>query len=677
MESTNTNNTGMSENGIGIPEKNTGIPEENAGVPEENAGAPEESAAVPEENAGVPEDKTIRLVNRTWDELISAEIRDIWWERILLHMDVQITRNDYPAERDLQFYMVTGFYKANAVFDAVRGENDLWHITLNVTNPGYRFCLPTAHYSLVVCDGEDILNVAQVSEELAPKLFEKSRFFKHNGKTTAYCINISLKQREDGLYPEFFVFDTKKAGLKIFNKYVKKKKKESFWRKKYKQLRKKYMPKLKKYARKLYHRYRDKYRNKPRKAVLFMSEQNEVMKFNLKAVYNRMLERGLDKEFEILQSFRSYVSRKPRQYGFRSWLDLLKKLGKADYIFVDDHCPLLDWLTLEKDQVLVQLWHAGAGYKAVGYSRWGHTGGCPTISCHRQYRYGITPGMNIAHFFSEQFGINESQILPTCMPRMDSYLDPEYRKTKTAELYEQFPICKGKKVILFAPTFRGNDKKGAHYPYQMIDFERLYNFCGDEYVVLFKMHPWVPTAVPIEEQYLDRFIDVGTYPDINDLFYITDIFISDYSSGIFEYALMGKPALFFAFDELQVSFVRGFHRDYKSSTPGKVCHTFDELITALENKDYEFEKMEAYVKYHYDHLDTHSSDRVIDWILLDQMPEEIRARLQADEDKVQRLRDLDFAELKKKAEDDELADQEKTEDDESVSQSQPDEDAET
>ena len=593
------------------------------------------------------QDNTVIMMNnRIGEDLLTAEIQEINWERILLHMDVQITRKDYAADRDLQFYMVTGFFKANAIFDAVRGENDLWHLTLNVTNPGYCFCLPTGHYSVVVCDGEDILSKATVSLDLAPRISDKSQFFRHNGPTFAYCVKIGLAQTEEALYPEIFVFETKKAGLKVFNKYVKEKKPESWLRKKYKKLYKKMKPKARKWARKLYRHYRNKYQNKSKKTVLFMSEQNEVMKFNLTAVYERMLERGLDKDFEILQSFRAYVSRKPKQYFIGSWIDLLKKMAKADVIFIDDHCPVLDWLTLSKETALVQLWHAGAGYKAVGYSRWGHTGAAPTISCHRQYRYGITPGSNIAHFFSEQFGINESQILPTGMPRMDSYLDPDYRKKTTEALYEQFPLCKGKKVILFAPTYRGTNRANAHYPYERIDFEQLYDFCGEDYVVLFKMHPWVPDGVPIEERFKDRFLDVGTYPNINDLFYITDVFISDYSSGIFEYALMGRPALFYAFDEYQVSYTRGFHRDYKESTPGKVCHTFDELLTALKTGDYEFEKMEAYVKYHFDNPDTHSSDRVIDWILLDQMPEEIKARLQADQDKVDRLKALDFISMK-------------------------------
>lgn len=60
-------------------------------------------------------------------------------------------------------------------------------------------------------------------------------------------------------------------------------------------------------------------------------------------------------------------------------------------------------------------------------------------------------------------------------------------------------MCKNKKVILFAPTYRGRNKKTAYYPYELIDFEKLYQICGDEYVVMFKMHPWVNEDIVIEK----------------------------------------------------------------------------------------------------------------------------------------------------------------------------------
>ena len=102
--------------------------------------------------------------------------------------------------------------------------------------------------------------------------------------------------------------------------------------------------------------------------------------------------------------------------------------------------------------------------------------------------------------------------------------------------------------------------------------------------------------MPIPEEYQDKFLDVGTYPNINDLFYITDLLITDYSSNIFEYSLMRKPMMFFAFDKVQYSFSRGFHRDYEESAPGKICYTFDELMDAFAAQDFEYEKVEEYVR---------------------------------------------------------------------------------
>ena len=225
---------------------------------------------------------------------------------------------------------------------------------------------------------------------------------------------------------------------------------------------------------------------------------------------------------------------------------------------------------------------------------------------------------------------------------MDEYLNPEYKKATVEKLYSEYPMCKGKEVILFAPTYRGKNKATAHYPYELIDFDKLYNLCGDRYVVLFKMHPWVAEGVPIPEEYKDKFVDVGKYPNINDLFYFTDLLITDYSSNIFEYSLMKKPMLFFAFDEIQYSFSRGFHRDYEESAPGKIVHTFDELLKAIANEDYDYEKVQKYVDLHFDYIDSGASDRVIDWLILGNMPKEMESAINKRFDEVKKYAKTDF-----------------------------------
>ena len=100
--------------------------------------------------------------------------------------------------------------------------------------------------------------------------------------------------------------------------------------------------------------------------------------------------------------------------------------------------------------------------------------------------------------------------------------------------------------------------------------------------------------------------------------------------------------LFYAFDEIQYSFSRGFHRPYEESAPGRVCHTFDEILTAIEQKDFDYPKVEEYVEKHFDYIDSHSSDRVIDWIILGQLPDAVKQDLAADAAVNKELETLDF-----------------------------------
>ena len=567
---------------------------------------------------------------------IIARVTKISWERIWLHLELRITFAP-GADRDseLSFFLVNGLFEPKAKLKVTQTDGDIYRMKINITNPGTSLCLPQGTYSIIICQNQRQMAKAEVAESLVKHMSSASRNFLYGGRAKVYSVTFYVTEGDESLPFIMYVLAGGRTAISAPAVHTKKK----FHLKQ--ELKKKYSKINKPLKIDMYWAYRKKYKNKSKKPVImFMSEQSTTISTNLKAVKDRMISRGMDKDYVIVESYRSSVTN-PRM-GLRSWMDTLRKMAMSDIIFLDDHAPVLDWLIVDKDTMIVQLWHAGAGFKSSGYSRWGHTG-CPApYGCHRQYKYGISGSRNISHFFSEVWGINDSQVLPTGMPRIDEFLDENYRKKKTKEIYEKFPICKNKKVILFAPTYRGTNKKNAHYPYELIDFRRLYELCGDEYVVLFKMHPWVADAVPVEEQYKDRFADASRYPNINDLFYFTELLITDYSSNIFEYSLMRKPMLFFAFDEIQYSFSRGFHRDYEESAPGKICHTFEEVLKAVEDKDFEYPKVEEYVEKHFDYIDSHACDRVIDWIILGQLPDFVKQDLEADAAVNRELETLDF-----------------------------------
>lgn len=571
------------------------------------------------------------------EQLVKATVVGIKWERVIVYIDVRLEkRTELKQDEELCFYAVNGSYKARAYFKQQPLEDGTIRLSVNITNPGDCQCLRMGTYSIYVCDKERILARCVVDPSIVPFMEDYSRSFLHNNRQKGYIVNFSVAEDEEELALVMYTMDASKEpfNLKSNREILKNALAEPkvMIRKNMGRMRWKF----------LYHRYVKKYK-KEKKTIMFMTEQSATLGSNLQAVYDRMVERGLDKEYTILTSARPASYEKQSK---KSTKELIKKIAQCKTIFIDDHAPIFDWLELNEKTKLIQLWHAGAGFKSSGYSRWGHLG-CPApVSCHRQYKYGIAGSRHIGKFFAEVFGINDEQILPTGMPRMDEYLNPEYRAKKTEELYQLYPMCKGKKVILFAPTYRGRNRATAHYPYEMIDFERLYDFCGEEYVVLFKMHPWVAFPVPIDEDKKDRFVDVNTFPNINDLFYITDLLITDYSSNIFEFSLMKKPMLFFAFDKIQYSFSRGFHRDYEEAAPGKVCYNFEQLMQALEQKDFEYEKVEEYVEKHFDYIDSGASDRVIDWILLGQVPSDIKQKIAQTNRAIKRMRRLNFSELK-------------------------------
>ncbi|MCD7826540.1 MAG: CDP-glycerol glycerophosphotransferase family protein [Clostridiaceae bacterium] len=574
-------------------------------------------------------------------QMIST-IVDITWERIFLKLDVRIDfSGDAGRKTPPDFYFVNGRYEGKAKARLLSVDGNVYHLCLNITNTGEKQCLPSGTYSLIVCQNGKIMAKSVVDRMLVPKMSDCSRNFLYAGRGKAYTVTFFVNEGEDDLPFCMYTMASAKVGTS-FPSYEKKR--HGITLNPLKKAKKWYHKNHRALKVKLYHHYLNKYSSKRNgKTVLFMSEQSEVLGTNEKAVMDRMVARGMESEYTILQSCRSSVSN-PKM-GYKSWLEMLKKLAMSDFVILDDHAPVFDWLKVDPETTVVQLWHAGAGFKSSGYSRWGHIG-CPAPqSCHRQYKYGIAGSKSIAPFFSEVWGINDSRVLPTGMPRIDEYLDPDYRKEKTEALYQEYPLCKGKKVILFAPTYRGRNKADAHYPYELIDFDKLYQLCGEEYVVLFKMHPWVAAPVPLEEKQKDRFADVGRYPNINDLFYITDLLITDYSSNIFEYSLMRKPMLFFAFDEIPYSFSRGFHRNYRESAPGKVCETFEEVLEAIAKQDFEYQKVEEYVEKHFDYIDSNASDRVIDWIILGNIPEKIKEEIRIEDETAAGVHLLDFSSL--------------------------------
>lgn len=344
--------------------------------------------------------------------------------------------------------------------------------------------------------------------------------------------------------------------------------------------------------------------------VLFTSDSRAEMSGNFEFIYNKMIERNIHEKYKIRTIFKPHISER------RSLIDKFRfpyLLGKSDYIFVDDFHPLIYTVKLRPNQELIQVWHACGAFKTVGYSRAGKKGGPFFDSLiHRNYTKATVSSETDIPFYAEAFGIKEENILPTGVPRTDIFFDENYEKKIVDELENELPIINNKKVILFAPTFRGSGANTAHYPFFKIDLDKFAKYCEDNNaIVLFKMHPFVKNKLAIPNEYNKYFKDISDFREVNDILFVTDVLITDYSSLIYEFSTFNRSMLFYAFDLEDYIATRDFYEPYESFVPGKIVTTFDELIYSLNNEDFEHEKVKPFLNKHFKYQDGQSSERIV------------------------------------------------------------------
>ena len=111
-------------------------------------------------------------------------------------------------------------------------------------------------------------------------------------------------------------------------------------------------------------------------------------------------------------------------------------------------------------------------------------------------------------------------------------------------------------------------------------------------------------------------IDVSDHPDINELMLVSDVLVTDYSSAIYEFALLGRPMAFFAPDYEAYERERGFYFDYRSGVPGPVFETTDSLAQYLRGGVFDIERVHRFREASFDVADGGSATRVTDELIL-------------------------------------------------------------
>lgn len=259
-----------------------------------------------------------------------------------------------------------------------------------------------------------------------------------------------------------------------------------------------------------------------------------------------------------------------------------KKIAQARMIILEDFYPQLHSLDLRKETQVVQLWHACGAFKTFGFSRLGKPGGAKQASLnHRSYDIALVSGSKMEPIYSEAFGIPLDHVKALGVPRTDCFFEPGYQERITKQLKQKYSWLSGKRVILFAPTFRGAGNKTAFYPAERLDWKEMLKGLPEDCVVIVKQHPFVKNKVSFDACEKERIFDLTGEDHINDLLFIADVLITDYSSSVFEASLLGVPMIFYAFDKEEYLRERDIYYDFEQFAPGKIVESQGELLSEL------------------------------------------------------------------------------------------------
>ena len=268
-----------------------------------------------------------------------------------------------------------------------------------------------------------------------------------------------------------------------------------------------------------------------------------------------------------------------------------RALGTAKYWFFNYR--IYDHIYPRKDQVYIQCWH-GTPLKRLGYDLETTDNAMNNLKeIRKKYRtdaekfsYILSPSPFCTDKFGSAWNLKETgqtdKIVEVGYPR-DDYMY-NYTEDEAAAVRKALGLPEDKKILLYAPTWRDNqhDSKIGYVYRNEVDFDRLREALQDEYVILFRAHYLVANSFDFEK-YKGFIYDVSHYDDINELYVISDLLVTDYSSVFFDYANLKRPIIFYMYDlEYYKDELRGFYLDL-SELPGPITTDEEGLIKAVKD----------------------------------------------------------------------------------------------
>ncbi len=370
------------------------------------------------------------------------------------------------------------------------------------------------------------------------------------------------------------------------------------------------------------------------KLILFEVFNGRVFSDSPKALYLEMLNDEKYKDYKFVWAFKDIEKHKEifKNYKRTTLVKVNSKeyfnlCSKAKYLIINSIAN--ESYKKKKNQICVQCWH-GTPLKKL---RCDIEVDGSVLNTHseivkrnnrdiKNFDYFLSPSKFATEKFISAFNLKnankEDIIIEKGYPRNDFLF--KYTNKDVDKIKKELNIPKNKKVIMYAPTFRDDEHtSGLGYTYKLgVDFDKLKEKLEKDYVIAFRAHYFIANSFDFDK-YKGFIYNVSDVDDVNDIYIISDILITDYSSVFFDYANLKRPMLFYMYDlDKYKNNLRGFYFDL-DILPGPIIEKEEDLIKEINNIDsYNDKYKEKYIKFNdkFNYLDDrNASKRVLEAVL--------------------------------------------------------------
>jgi CDP-glycerol glycerophosphotransferase len=327
-----------------------------------------------------------------------------------------------------------------------------------------------------------------------------------------------------------------------------------------------------------------------KKLIVFESFLGKQYSDNPRAIYEYMLENhpeykmywSIDPRFA--HNFTDSNIKTVDRFSFK-WLFVM---ARANYWILNSRKP--NWIPKPKHTVYLQTWHGTPLKKLAADIDEVHMPGTTTEKYKENFKketanwdYLISPNHYSTEIFKRAFTF-KNEMLEVGYPRND-FLTNNNNEKEIAKIKSKLGLPTNKKVILYAPTWRDDEfhAKGKYKFNLKLDLDKMKQALGEDYVIIIRAHYLISDNIDISS-YKGFVYDFSKHSDIRDLYLISDLLITDYSSVFFDYAILKRPILFFVYDiEKYRDTLRGFYFDFEEAAPGPLTKTTEEIIKEINN----------------------------------------------------------------------------------------------